>query len=235
MENIVIGIEGYVGAGKSSISKELLKKLPNSILFDGGNIYRAIVYALTQYRKDLSNIDSLSTSMKNVDIKELMDKLNVKFEIENRQSVIYVNNKKIDDAILQSKENSIAVSVAGKAADNSHLFEFSHSLIDIYKPKFNVIVTGRDLMKIYPDMNYHFFITASLEERIKRKCIQYNKESPDVIRENIIKRDKLQEQAGFYKRYDKTIDVDVTNCKNAEEGADMLLKYISKWGKKLEK
>ena len=46
MSNIVIGIEGYVGAGKTSICKELLNELSNSILLHGGNLYRAIVYAL---------------------------------------------------------------------------------------------------------------------------------------------------------------------------------------------
>ena len=42
-ENIVIGIEGLVGTGKTSISRELLKYIPNSIILHGGNIYRAIV------------------------------------------------------------------------------------------------------------------------------------------------------------------------------------------------
>ena len=46
--NIVIGIEGYVGAGKTAICKELLNKIPNSILLDGGSLYRAIVCSLMQ-------------------------------------------------------------------------------------------------------------------------------------------------------------------------------------------
>ena len=39
MEHIVIGIEGLVGAGKTSICRELLKKIPNSVLLNGGNLY----------------------------------------------------------------------------------------------------------------------------------------------------------------------------------------------------
>lgn len=35
MSNIVIGIEGYVGAGKTAICRELLNKIPNSILLEG--------------------------------------------------------------------------------------------------------------------------------------------------------------------------------------------------------
>ena len=43
MEHIVIGIEGLVGAGKTSICRELIKILPNTVLLNGGNLYRAIV------------------------------------------------------------------------------------------------------------------------------------------------------------------------------------------------
>lgn len=227
-ENIVIGIEGYVGAGKTSICRDLLNKIPNSILLHGGNLYRAIVYALMHSQKSM-DLTNLSQNLKNIDIKELMDKLQVKLELENRETVIYVAGQKIDEDLLQAEDNSLAVSIAGKSADNSHLYLFGKTLIDMYKKNFNVIVSGRDLMKIYPNLDYHFLITASLEERVRRKCIQYNKENADEeIRQNIVKRDEIQELAGYYKRYDNTIEVDVTNCKNSEEGAKEVLEYINK-------
>ena len=43
MSNLVIGIEGLVGAGKTSICRELIKQIPNTILVNGGNLYRAIL------------------------------------------------------------------------------------------------------------------------------------------------------------------------------------------------
>ena len=227
MEHIIIGIEGLVGSGKTSISRELLKKMPNTILLHGGNLYRAIVYALMKTQKNRVNLTSLGKNLKNIDIKALMDKLEVKFEIENGESVVFVSGQRIDEDDLQSQENSLAVSVAGKEADNSQLYSFAKNLIDMYKEKCNVIVSGRDLMKIYPNLDYHFLITASLEERVRRKCIQYNEKiNPKMVEENIMKRDSLQAESGFYQKYDKTIEVDVTDCKDAEEGANMLLSYI---------
>lgn len=163
MKNIVIGIEGLVGAGKTSICRELLNKIPNSILLHGGNLYRAIVYALINLQKTSIDLSNLSQNLKNIDIKELMDKLQVELKVENRETVIYVSGKKIDEEELQSQENSLAVSIAGKSANNSHLYVFGKTLIDMYKKNFNVIVSGRDLMKIYPGLDYHFLITASLE------------------------------------------------------------------------
>ena len=56
MKNIVIGIEGLVGSGKTSICKCLLDKIPNSVLFHMGNLYRAIIYALKSKYKTIENM-----------------------------------------------------------------------------------------------------------------------------------------------------------------------------------
>lgn len=227
MKNIVIGIEGLVGSGKTSICKELIKYIPNSIILDGGNLYRGIVYALMKNSKEI-DINNLKENIKNIDIKKLMKQLKVEFRIENMETVIYVNDEKIDNKKLQSKEASMAVSIAGRSADNSELYIFAKNLINIYKNKFNIIISGRDLMNIYPDLDYHFFIEASLDERVKRKMIQYDKlESSEEIKKHIIERDRLQEQAGYYRIYKNTIKIDVTDCKNVEDSTKMVLKHIN--------
>lgn len=210
--------------GKTSICRELLNMVPNSIILEGGNLYRAIVYALMNSGIEL---EELKKNMKSVDIKEIMEKLKISIKIENRDTTIYINNEKIDEEKLQSKESSLAVSEIGKIADNKNLYVFGHKIIDEFKNNYNIIVSGRDLMKIYPELNYHFLITASLEERVKRKCIQYNgKINEEEVRKNIIQRDKLQEESGFYTKYKNTIVVDVTNCKTAEESANKVFDNI---------
>lgn len=226
MNNIVIGIEGLVGTGKTSICRNLLNHIPNSIILHGGNLYRGIVFALMNSSGNI-DINNLKQNIKNVDIKDVMDKLKVELKLENRESVIYVAGKKIDEENLQSKEASLAVSVAGRNANNIQLYKFGEEIVDFFKTKFNVIVSGRDLMKIYPNLDYHFFITASIEERVKRKMNQYGTDSKyEEIKQNILERDKLQEEAGYYKKYDNTIEVDVTECKSAEESTIKVLKYI---------
>lgn len=227
MNHIVIGIEGLVGAGKTSICRELLNKIPNSILLHGGNLYRAIVFALMQAKKEKVNLQNLAQNIQDIDIKELMDALQVRFEIENRETVVYVGKQKIDENELQSQDASLAVSIAGKSANNTQFYIFGKNIIDLYKQKFNVIVSGRDLMNIYPEIDYHFLIKASLEERIKRKCIQYSENADyEKIKANIIERDKLQEESGYYKKYNKTIEIDVTECKNSKESAEKVFEYI---------
>lgn len=220
MNNIVIGIEGLVGSGKTSICRELLNVLPNSILFHGGNLYRGIVYA---FMKENLNLESL----KGVDITQIMNKLKVRIEIENRETVVYVDDNKIDEEQLQNKKTSMAVSKAASIADNKTLFLFARDIINNYKEKYNVIVSGRSLMLIYPDLDYHFFITASLEERVKRKAFQYEgKVDINELKEHIMKRDELQKQSGFYDIFPNTIQIDVSDCKNAKESTDRVCDCI---------
>ena len=160
-KNIVIGIEGLVGSGKTSICRRLLEKDKNAVLLNGGNLYRAIVYTLM---KQESNLFKLRKLTKNVDIKKYMDDFKVEVRIENRESLIYIDGKLANEEELQSKASSLAVSVVGGIADNTKLFEYARNLIDELKVNHNVIVSGRSIMKIYPDVDYHLFITASLED-----------------------------------------------------------------------
>ena len=75
---MVIGIEGLVGAGKTSICRELLNIIPNAVLLHGGNLYRAIVYALLQEEKNILKLIS-----KNLDLsKEYFDILSALRRLE---------------------------------------------------------------------------------------------------------------------------------------------------------
>ena len=77
MRNIVIGIEGTVGAGKTSICRELLKQIENSIILHGGEIYRAIVYGMMKNK--IENTEKL-------DAFEIMKRLGIEIKIENKET-----------------------------------------------------------------------------------------------------------------------------------------------------
>ena len=218
MDNIVIGIEGTVGSGKTSICRSLLDKIDNSIIIHGGNIYRAIVYGMLKNEiKQTSGLDAF----------QLMKELNIEIKLENKETVMYMNGEKLDENDLQNEKSSMAVSKVSNIADNEKLYKFGQSLINKFREKYNIILSSRDIVKMYPEVTYHFFITASLEERINRKYIQYNKEIPkEKIKEMIEKRDELQEQSGYYNIYPQTKIIDVTECKNAEESAKKIMKNI---------
>ncbi len=224
MEHIVIGIEGLVGAGKTSICRKLVKTLPNTILLNGGNLYRAIVYAMMKSGADLQK---LKEQINQIDIKTMMDLFKIELKIEENETKIYMDGVLLEEQELQSEKSSLAVSEVGGKANNEALFVFARNLIDTLKIEHNIIVSGRSIMQIYPQTNYHFFITASLEERVRRKGIQYKGEvDMEELENHIVKRDELQEQAGFYELSNKTILVDVTDCKTIQESTNKVLNYI---------
>ena len=218
MEHIVIGIEGTVGAGKTSICRKLLDKIENSIILHGGEIYRAIVYGMMKSKiKNTQNLDAF----------EMMKELGIEIKLEDRETKIYMNGQKIDEKDLQSKQASMAVSKVSNTANNEKLYQFGKELIDGFRKDYNIILSSRDIVKMYPDVTYHFFIDASIEERTNRKYMQYNKEIPkERIKEMIQCRDELQEKSGYYKIYPQTKVINVTNCKSAEESAHLVLENM---------
>ena len=220
-EHIVIGIEGMVASGKTSICKELINLIPNSIFIDAGEIYRGIIEAVKKNNIDLTKAIGNSNPM------DLMKKLNVEFKIENKMTQIYINGSKISDSEIETVENSVGVSKMAAFSNNNQLYDFARKIIDTYRQKFNIILSARDLVTIYPDMTQHIYITANLEERVKRRFNQYNgKYSIEDIRNMIIKRDELHEKAGFNKLYEKSIKIDVSECKNAKESAKKVINSI---------
>lgn len=219
-KNIVIGIEGTVGAGKTSICRQLLGKIENSIILHGGNIYRAIVYGMMESQKN-------KQELKNVDIFEIMRQLEIDIKLENRETIVYMNGKELEEKDLQSEKVSISVSQVSNVANNEKLYQFGRKLIDEFRKNYNVILSSRDIVRMYPDFTYHFFIDASIEERINRKYMQYNKEiEKEQIRKMIEERDNLQEKTGYYKIYPQTKIIDVTECKTAEEAAEKIFQNI---------
>lgn len=230
-KNFVIGVEGQVSSGKTSMCKELIKLIPNTIYLDAGYIYRGIIYAIAKNKIDLSYVKK--------DPFELMKNLKVEFKIENGITEIYVNNKKIEENEIETMDNSIVVSQFASSNDNKSLFLFAKNIIEEYRKKFNLIVSGRNLIQMYQEMNIHLFITASLDVRVQRRFNQYNgKYSLDEVRKIIEQRDKIHEKAGFNNISNITEKIDLTECKSAKESAIKILNLLKEkdivWCAKVE-
>jgi cytidylate kinase len=159
-------------------------------------------------------------------MKEMMDALGIELKIENNETIVYSNGKKVDEEWIQSKEISLAVSSLGGRTNEAKLFEFAKEIIDNLKQNYNVVLSGRGVLTIYPECDYHLFITASLDERVKRKMKQYEGKDENEVRENIEKRDALQKEVGYYDIHSITKVIDVTECKSAEESTAKVLDIL---------
>ena len=93
--NIVIGIEGTVGSGKTSICRNLLNEIENSIMIKLVDIYRAIVYGMLKEKIDKTQ---------NIDTFKIMEKLGIEIKLENKETVVYMHGKKVAEKDLQSEK-----------------------------------------------------------------------------------------------------------------------------------
>jgi len=165
--------------------------------------------------------------MKSVDLKKLFEKFEISIKIEDGESVVYAHGKKIDDSELQSLENSMAVSKISNMASNDNAYKIVREYIRYYNKDYNIIFSGRDTIKIYPEIDYHFFLKADIDKRAKWKTKQYDDKADEKkVKENILKRDELQEKSGYYEIYNNTIVIDVSDSKSVEESTKMVLKNI---------
>lgn len=151
-KNISIAIDGPAGAGKSTIAKKVSENLSIEY-FDTGAMYRALTLKVLNLNLDpKSSKDAISTlKTSSIDFKDnhiYLDGINVDKEIRNN-----IINKNVSDIarIKEVREGMV------KAQQN------------LAKTK-SVVMDGRDIgTVVLPNADYKFFITASVEERARRR------------------------------------------------------------------
>lgn len=157
MNYISVAIDGPAGAGKSSISKELAKKL-NFIYVDTGAIYRSLAYtALKKGYNTKTDTDKISTL-------SVERKIELKY-IDDIQH-IFVDDSDVTDYIRTPEVSKGASDVSAIPAVRDALLSIQRSIAS----KNNVLMDGRDIgTVVLPNATIKIFLTASIDERAKRR------------------------------------------------------------------
>ena len=153
----VIAIDGPAGAGKSTIAKKLAKRL-NYRYLDTGAMYRAVTWYVIDNNIDVSNEDKIGEIAKNINISFKTDK--------NGNTSIHVNDKNVSNEI---RKNSIDNNVF----DVAKISKVRNEMVKIQKriaKNGKIIVDGRDIAsRVLPDADLKIYLTASVEERARRR------------------------------------------------------------------
>ncbi|WDV47808.1 (d)CMP kinase [Clostridiaceae bacterium M8S5] len=216
MKNITIAVDGPAGAGKSTIAKIIAEKL-NVNYIDTGAMYRAFTYLIISKNINFDAKDKIQHELKNA-------------KIEFKNNHIYLNDNIIDDEIRADIINKNVSKLAKLAYVREHLVFLQKAIAD----KGNVIMDGRDIgTKVIPNAKYKFFITASLEERGKRRYKQIIKKTPGIVLDELIKDiarrdsiDSTREASPLLKAND-AIEIDTT-YKTLDEVVSIIVDYIMK-------
>lgn len=200
MEN-VIAIDGPGGAGKSTIAKLLAQKL-NYLHLDTGAMYRAVTLAALNNEIDFNSNDKLVELARSVDI------------TFDEKGEIYLNGDKISEEIRTVKVNNHVSQIAAVKGVREVLVEKQQQLAQNNK----VVMDGRDITTVVlPEAEHKFFLTASLEERARRRYQEVKSKNKDAdfekIKDSIARRDKLDSEREHspLKQADDAVLVDTTD------------------------
>jgi cytidylate kinase len=211
---ISVAIDGPAGAGKSTIAKILGQKL-NLMYINTGAMYRAVTLIALEKNISHENIEALSI---------LTDSLEMHFK-EDR---LILNGKDISDLITTPE---ISNNVSSYAAI-SEIRERLVNLQRIMSLKYDVIMDGRDIgTVVLRDAAFKFFLTASPEERARRRYEELISRGLDVVYEeilqDIIKRDYVdshREVSPLIKAVD-AVEIDTTGLE-IKSVVDKMYNYI---------
>ncbi|MBR0423526.1 MAG: (d)CMP kinase [Clostridia bacterium] len=163
---ISVAIDGPSGSGKSTISKLLAKKL-GFLTLDTGALYRAVAYYFLKNNIDYKTNEEVIKNLKNIDISVCHDK-NVQ--------LIYLNGEDITNFIRTPEVSSAASNISAIPEVREFLINIQRDFAKTH----NVIMDGRDIGTIIlPNANVKFFLTASPENRAKRRYNQLIKKNPN--------------------------------------------------------
>jgi len=188
MRKPVIALDGYSSTGKSSISKIIAKEL-GLVHMDTGALYRGITYFALQNCLDEKG---------DINFPLLFEKLptiNLAFKKINDELTLFLNDQDISNEIRQKDISSKVSLIACQKEVRDFLLQTQRSIAD----EGGVILDGRDIgTVVLPNADFKFFITASIEERTKRRFLELKSLGIEIteeeVKHNLETRDKIDSE-----------------------------------------
>ena len=211
-------LDGPSGAGKSTIAKTLAKRLGN-VYVDTGAMYRAIGLYAVRAGADTSDKGRIVPLLENISVELCY--------VDGSQRVI-LNGEDVSDLIRTPEISMAASAISAIPEVRTFLLELQRSIAR----KNNIIMDGRDIgTVILPNADVKVFMTASAEERARRRYEELKEKGQDVNYDDILKdinqrdyNDSHRETAPL-KKADDAVEIDTTNM-SAEEVADRIEELI---------
>lgn len=211
---LTIAIDGPGGAGKSTVAKRVATRL-NVDYIDTGAMYRAVAY-----KTIINDVDVDDTEK----IKELLEETVIDFS----KGDIFLDGKNVNKEIREPEISKVASKV-------SQIFEVREKLVELQrimaKTK-SVVMDGRDIgTNVLPEANCKFYMTASPQERAKRRYDELKSKGKDVSYEDvfsdIVHRDKqdMERELNPLRKAEDAVEIDTTGL-NIQEVVDIILKKV---------
>ena len=176
MKYVSVAVDGPAGSGKSTITKLVAKELGYNYV-DTGAMYRALTY------KFLSN--GLKELEEN-DIKNLLENVDFRVEYVNGVQYVYVNDVEVSDKIRTAEVSKYTSLFAKSPVVREFLIDTQRNLAGTN----NIIMDGRDIASVVlPNADVKIFLTASVEERARRRMLDFERQGIENVDFEKVKED----------------------------------------------
>lgn len=181
---IIVTIDGLSSCGKSTLAKQLAKKL-GYIYIDSGAMYRAITLYFLRNNIDFENEKEIQNALKNINLEFV-------FSDNSEQSEIFLNNENVEyiirDLVVAEKVSAVA------ALKDVRTFAVAEQQ-KMGKDK-GIVMDGRDIgTTVFPKAEVKIFMTADEAIRVERRFTEMFEKNPNItideVKNNIALRDYI--------------------------------------------
>lgn len=179
----VIAIDGPSGSGKGTIASLLAKQLGWSLL-DSGALYRLLAFAARNHGVDLTNEEALKLLAAHLDVQFVA-------AANGQPQRIILEGEEVTDAIRNEQIGAGASQVAALGAVRDALLQRQRAFQEMP----GLVADGRDMgTVVFPDAPLKIFLTASAEERARRRYLQLKAKGDDVNLASLLDEIRLRDE-----------------------------------------
>lgn len=221
-KKIIITIDGWSSCGKSTLAKQLAKKL-GYLYIDSGAMYRAITLYFLRNSVDWADKKEVSNVLKNISLEFIVNNI-------TNQSEIFLNGENVEylirDLIIAEKVSDIAaIKEVRTFAVNQQ-----HSMGE----KKGIVMDGRDIgTTVFPHAEVKIFMKADSSIRVERRFKELFPKNPNItlaeVKHNLEMRDYMDSHREIspLRKAEDAIELDNTNLTQKEQ-LDFALDLITK-------
>lgn len=173
-KKIIITIDGWSSCGKSTLAKQLAKKL-GYLYVDSGAMYRAITLYFLRNNVDLDE---------KKEIKDALKQINLEFVVndKSRLSEMHLNGENVEYVI---RDLLVAEKVSDVAA-LKEVREFAVAQQQKMGAKKGIVMDGRDIgTTVFPNAELKIFMTADIAVRVERRFKELFEKNPNITIEEV--------------------------------------------------
>ncbi len=166
---MIITIDGPAGAGKSTVARGLARKLGFQFL-DTGAMYRAVALAGLRANIDWSRPDDLARLARTLSIELVGDR-------------VILDGEDVSEAIRTQETTAVTRHSAANPDIRGYLVELQRTMA----AKSDFVTEGRDQGTVaFPAAEFKFFVTASPEERARRRLLDLERQGESANLEKVL-------------------------------------------------